>query len=403
MDPNRGGKRKNKEKKMKEDWKEKINRKTITISIIVTILVATFITMIVVYYSNREVREWIDKNIFQKEVMQDKVSTIELKENENANIHAFSKYIGVQNKNKFTIYGSMGNIEKTLEIEISNPIFNSANRFLVIAEKKGKKVYFITDKEITWETEIEGNISQVHVNKNGYVAIVITDTSYKTIIAMYNPEGVPLFKTYLSSTRTADIAISNDNKYLAIAEVDTSGTIIQSNIKIFSIEKASSDQTDSLESTYQSEPDKLITNIRYQDKNKLICMYTDSIHMIENKQDTVLIDNKNKKMIFQSVELNNCVIGIEEKSSGLFTADSIVNIINIENKGTKEYIVNAVSKEIYTYGNRIALNLGTEIEFINTDGWLVKRYIAKQEITNIVVSDSIAGIIYRDRIEIINL
>ena len=132
-------------------------------------------------------------------------------------------------------------------------------------------------------------------------------------------------------------------------------------------------------------------------------MYTDSIHMIENKQDTVLIDNKNKKMIFQSVELNNCVIGIEEKSSGLFTADSIVNIINIENKGTKEYIVNAVSKEIYTYGNRIALNLGTEIEFINTDGWLVKRYIAKQEITNIVVSDSIAGIIYRDRIEIINL
>ena len=388
---------------MKEDWKEKINRKTITISIIVTILVATFITMIVVYYSNREVREWIDKNIFQKEVMQDKVSTIELKENENANIHAFSKYIGVQNKNKFTIYGSMGNIEKTLEIEISNPIFNSANRFLVIAEKKGKKVYFITDKEITWETEIEGNISQVHVNKNGYVAIVITDTSYKTIIAMYNPEGVPLFKTYLSSTRTADIAISNDNKYLAIAEVDTSGTIIQSNIKIFSIEKASSDQTDSLESTYQSEPDKLITNIRYQDKNKLICMYTDSIHMIENKQDTVLIDNKNKKMIFQSVELNNCVIGIEEKSSGLFTADSIVNIINIENKGTKEYIVNAVSKEIYTYGNRIALNLGTEIEFINTDGWLVKRYIAKQEITDIVVSDSIAGIIYRDRIEIINL
>ncbi len=388
---------------MKEDWKERINRKTITISIIVTILVATFITMIVVYYSNREVREWIDKNIFQKEVMQDKVSTIELKENENANIHAFSKYIGVQNKNKFTIYGSMGNIEKTLEIEISNPIFNSANRFLVIAEKKGKKVYFITDKEITWETEIEGNISQVHVNKNGYVAIVITDTSYKTIIAMYNPEGVPLFKTYLSSTRTADIAISNDNKYLAIAEVDTSGTIIQSNIKVFSIEKASSDQTDSLESTYQSEPDKLITNIRYQDKNKLICMYTDSIHMIENKQDTVLIDNKNKKMIFQSVELNNCVIGIEEKSSGLFTADSIVNIINIENKGTKEYIVNAVSKEIYTYGNRIALNLGTEIEFINTDGWLVKRYIAKQEITNIVVSDSIAGIIYRDRIEIINL
>ena len=101
--------------------------------------------------------------------------------------------------------------------------------------------------------------------------------------------------------------------------------------------------------------------------------------------------------------MNNYAIEIEEKASGLFTADSVINIINAENRATKEYTAEAVTKEIYTYGNIIALNLGTEIEFINTDGWLVKRYIAKQEITNVVVSDSIAGIIYRDRIEIINL
>ena len=92
-------------------------------------------------------------------------------------------------------------------------------------------MYLITDKDISWQANTEGNISKVYVNKNGYVAVVITDTSYKTVIEMYNPEGKEMFKTYLSSTRTADVAISNDNKYLAIAEVDTSGTIIQSNIK----------------------------------------------------------------------------------------------------------------------------------------------------------------------------
>ena len=57
---------------------------------------------------------------------------------------------------------------------------------------------------------------------------------------------------------------------------------------------------------------------------------------------------------------------------------------------------------IFTYENIVALNLGSEIEFINTDGWLVKRYIAKQEITNTVISNSIAGIVYRDKVEIIN-
>ena len=125
--------------------------------------------------------------------------------------------------------------------------------------------------------------------------------------------------------------------------------------------------------------------------------------MIENHEDQTLLDKENKKIIFQSIELTNHAVEIEEKFSGLFTADSVINIVNTENRNTKEYTVESVTKEIYTYGNMIALNLGTEVEFINTDGWLVKRYIANQEITNIVVSDSIAGIIYRDKIEIINL
>lgn len=77
--------------------------------------------------------------------------------------------------------------------------------------------------------------------------------------------------------------------------------------------------------------------------------------------------------------------------------------MNIENHEIKQYTASSVTKELYTYGNIIAINLGTEVEFISTDGWLVKRYVANQEITNIVVSDSIAGIIYRDKIEIINL
>ncbi len=392
---------------MKDYWEEpeikKVNKKKIIITAIIIVVVILAIIIMCIYYYNKPAREWIDKTIFRKEVMQDKVAIIDLNEGQTSNIYAFNQHIGVLNKNQFMIYGNNGNEEKSLEIQISNPIFNSANRFLAIAEKNGKKVYLITDKEITWETEIEGSISQIHVNKNGYVAIVITGTSYKTVISMYDPQGKEMFKTYLSSTRTADISISNDNKYLAIAEVDTSGTMIQSSIKIISIEKAKSDPTNSLENTYKGENDKLITNIKYQDKDNLVCMYTDSIHVIENGQDNTIMNDENKKMIFQSIALTNHAIKIEEKSSGLFTADSLVNIINTQNKNTKECIVDSVAKEIYTYGNIIALNLGTQIEFINTDGWLVKRYIANQEITNVVVSDNVAGIIYRDKIEIVNL
>lgn len=394
---------------MKDIWidatnKEmKVNKKKIVILTIIIVFIVIAIITIGLYSTNDKAREWIDKNIFRKEVLQDKVATIDLKENQDSNIYAFNKYIGILNKTKFSIYNSTGSQEKTLDLQISNPIWGSANRFLAIAENKGKKVYLISDKDIAWEAEVEGNISQVHVNKNGYVAVVIVDTSYKTVIKTYNPQGKELFNTYLSSTRAVDVSISNDNKYLAIAEVDTSGTMIQSSIKVISIDKASTDPTNSLENTYKGEENKLITNIKYQNKNKLVCMYTDSIHQIENGEDITLIDNQNKKVIFQSVNLVNRACSIEEKSSGLFTADSLVNIVNIENHEIKQYTASSVTKELYTYGNIIAINLGTEVEFISTDGWLVKRYVANQEITNIVVSDSIAGIIYRDKIEIINL
>lgn len=392
---------------MKDYWaereKKKVNKKKIVIAIIVTIIIICIAILVVVYVSNKEARNWIDKNIFRKEIMQDKATTIELKEGENSNIYTFNKYIGILNKNKFLIYNNTGNEEKSLEVQISNPIFDSANRFLAIAENKGQKLYVIVDKEISWQADVEGNIAQIHVNKNGYVAVVIVDTSYKTVISVYNTEGKRLFNTYLSSNRTTDVNISNDNKYLAIAEVDTSGTIIKSDVKIISIEKASTDATNSVENTYKSESGKLIVNIEYQDKTRLVCMYTDSITIIENGQETVLMNNDNKKVTFQSVELTNNVISIEEKPSGLFTADSAISIINVENKNVKEYVVESVTKEIYTYDNIIALNLGTEVEFINTSGWLVKRYIANQEITNIVVSNNMAGIVYRDKIEIINL
>lgn len=391
---------------MKDIWKEpitkKVNHKKVVILIIILIIILLVIVSGILYIFNKNTREWIDKNIFRKEVKQDKVATIELKE-EPSNIYAFNKYIGILNKSKFEIYNNSGNKEEEVEVKISNPYFDSANRFLAIAEKNGQKLYVISDKDIAWEKDIDGEISQVHINKNGYVAVVITNTSYKTVIEMYDSQGKEMFKSYLSSTRTADVSISNDNKYLAIAEVDTSGSVIQSNIKVISIDKASSDPTNSLENTYQGQSGKLITNIQYQDKNKLVCMYTDGIHIIDNGQNNELINNENKKVLFQSIELDNNAVFIEEKSSGLFTADSIVNIVNVDNNNTKQYTINSITKEMYSYGDIIALNLGTDVDFINKDGWLVKRYIANQEITNIVLSNNVAGIVYRDKIEIVNL
>lgn len=396
---------------MKDFWNEekkekKINKKKIIIISIIILLIIAIISISITYIKNETFREWMDKNIFRKEINQDQLTTIEIKEDENPTVYAFNQYIGILNKNEFKIYNSTGKEEKTLNMEITTPLINSSNRYLVMAENKGKRIYVIEDKEIIWQKDIEGSISKVEVNQNGYVAVSIVNTSYKTVVEVFDPKGNELFYTYFSTTRVEDISISKDNKYLAIAEIDTSGTMIKSNISIISIEKAKAkkESENAVVKNIEGQNNELITDINYQDKNKLLCMYTDKINLItEDGNVETIEENKDKKITFSDINLANNIITIEEKSSGLFTADSIVNIVNTENKNKIIYTAESVTKEIYTNTNIIGLNLGTEIEFINTNGWLVKRYIGKQEITKVTLSNTLAGIVYRDRIEIINL
>lgn len=42
------------------------------------------------------------------------------------------------------------------------------------------------------------------------------------MVKVYSPEGKDLFTMYLSTTYAVDIDISEDNKYLAVAEIDYS-------------------------------------------------------------------------------------------------------------------------------------------------------------------------------------
>ena len=395
---------------MKDFWKEpeakKINIKKIIIISIIAILVIFLITISIIYVKNTSFREWIDTNILRKEVEEEKLATIEIKEEENTKICAFNQYIGTLSKNEFKLYNNTGKEEKSQTIEITNPIFNTNGRYLAIAEEKGQKIYFMTDKEISWEKTIEGNISQIQVSQNGYVAVAIVGTTHKTVITVYNDKGETLFTRFLSTARVSDISISQDNKYLAIAEIDTSGIVIESTVEIISIEKATN-KTESNNSSialYKFDDNELITNIEYQEKDKLICVSKDNITSFDKEGNkTEIINNKDKKTSFQTIQLKNNVVSIEEKASSLFTADSIVRIINTDTKNEITYTANAVTKNLYTYENIIALNLGAEADFVNTGGWLVKRYKANQEISDIVISGNLAGIIYRDKIEIINL
>lgn len=384
---------------------KKVNKKKVIITVSIILFFTILVVLVSVYIANKSVRDWIDVHILRKEVLQDKVATIELKVDEQANaqVYAYDKHIAVLAKNKINLYNNSGKNEKELEVEINNAIFDSYNQYLGLAEKKGQKVYLIEGDKKVWESQVEGNISQIHLNKNGYMAVVIVDTSYKSVISLYDNTGNELFKTYLSDTRVADVSISEDNQYLALAEIDTSGTMIQSNVKVISIPKTQENSENAVEYIYNADANRLVSNIKYQENNNLVCLYQDAIDRIEKDENQSIVNWKDRKVTFATIELANHVAVVEERDAGLFSTNSEVQIMNTSNMKQSIYQVNQVAKEIYTKKDVIALNFGTEIHFINTSGWLIKKYVSNQEITNVVISDQIAGIVYHDKVDLIKL
>lgn len=380
---------------------EKYKTKLIVIGI--ALLVIASIVIVAFYISNEQVRVFIDRNILRKEVLENDVVKIELNMQQNSSVYAYYKYVTTLSKNTLTTYSATGKKEYEHEIPISNPIYASNNRFLVIAENKGSELYVVSEANLVWQTQVEGKIEKVNINKNGYVSVIVSGTSYKSVVITYNSQGKELFKTYLSNTIALKAEISNDNKYLGIAEVNISGTLIQSNIKIVSVEKAQNDPTNSVIYTYQAEANELVTDIKYQDRAKLLCMYDSGIHLLKEQKDETILQFTDNKVIAATINLNEYIVYTVEKTVNMFSTSRQVIFKNTNTQKENLYTVNSTIKSVQACGNHVALNTGTEVLFVDTNGWLKKRYLSTQEITDIVLAEQIAIIVYKDKVEIINL
>ena len=392
--------------KKEENISKKLNKKKVFGSIIILICIIICIILISLYITNTNFRNFVDSNFLKKNITENNATAIIIDKEKNPYFYAYDKYVVKLEENTLTRYNSNGKEDEKNKLEISNPLFTSNEKNLVVAENGKQRIYSIIDKQIVWQKDLEGNISRISVNKNGYVSVILTGTTYKSVIVVFDREGKELFRMFLANNIAVDSTISDDSKYMSFAEIDTSGTIIKSTIKTISIEKAKQKPDEAIINSIDGENDSIIINIKYQEKNTLLALYNDKIDEIKNdKVNTIRkLNNKDEKVSFSDIELTNSVFRVLEKTTGFFNSNSTIEITNSINNKESIYMIDAIAKNVYSNENVIAINIGMEVHFISTNnGWLVKKFSSKKEIKDIVLTGKIAGIIYHDKIEIIDL
>ena len=345
----------------------------------------------------------MDKYILFKHVDENDLPSISIESENNLYTCAFYNYVAVLENNNLKLYNSSGKQVENFEVNINTPIFATQDNYLVIAEKGQQRLYVFKDKKMIWNKEVEGQISRVNVNENGYVSVIVTGTSYKSVITTYTENGTELFKTFLSNTVAIDVDVSKDNKYLSFCEMDLAGTLIESKVKTISIEKAKQDPANAIIHIYEIPVNSLVTNLEYHEKDDLICMCDLQVYKLKNGMIETLASLDENEISFVGVKLSKSYFTLTEEKFGINNQKSILKIYNTSNKKLYQYNMEGIAKDVCAEGGVIAVNLGTEAYFINENGWLIKKYTSSQEIKDIVISNHIAGIIYRNKIVFMSL
>ena len=366
---------------------------------LVVMIIAILITIIALYMANSDFRKLIDVHILKKEIHENDAIQLKLDVEELSYVNVFNDNVITINGGVLTFYSNKGKEEENLDVILSSPISDTDDKYLVLGDKSGNKLYLINDKNIKWEKEVEGKVSKVSVNKNGYVSVISVGNTSESDIAVFNEKGDNIFTYHLASTYAIDSDISRDNKYLAIAEVDYSGVSAKSQVKIISIDNVQKDKTKAIVHTYEGEAGDIITDLNYQDKDNAVCLFDSYIINITPEKNEKLYDISSNTL-FADVNLNKGYIKIEKESEKIFKSDYRLKISDLNNK-EKLYALEGNVKKLKANNDMMAIISGTTVEFVSDNGWLCKKYIGSKEIKDIYISKNTAAIVYKDRIDIV--
>ena len=179
-----------------ENEPKSLNKKKVAIAAVVALSILFIIILVILYHANVGFRNFMDKYILFKHVNEKDLASINIESDRNINIYAYYNYVVILENNKLKLYNSSGKEVTSFDVSINTPIFSAQDNYLLVAEKDHSKVYLFKDKKMLWSKDVDGKISRINVNQNGYSSIIVSGTSYKSVITTYSENDKKYLKHF---------------------------------------------------------------------------------------------------------------------------------------------------------------------------------------------------------------
>ena len=370
-----------------------MNKRTIIISLLIFII-ACILLALVGYFNHEEISSYIENDMWTYKEPFEVVTSPDI-----TNVYRNSNLV-TYTADGISFYNSnskLVGIKNVISTSLKN---DSKGSYLVLLFEDTNTLTLYKDSDELWSNVIKNDIKQISVNKNGYVAVCFSQTGYKSGVTVYSPNGENVLTTYLASTYAIDATISNDNKKLAIAQVNISGIKPKSSVKIIDMQDIDSKSKEVvIENIGHNE---IVTDIEYSYTGNLLILTDMAIYSYTN-QIAEMFRFDEKYTLYAKIDDLYQPFVIEQNTTDLYSYSSKIKTYHEEEEVSFE--LESIPQCYDSLNGKIALVVGDEIIILNSNLTMHSRIRINSNIISIkfIKDAKVLAIIYKDKIEFVRL
>ena len=284
---------------------------------------------------------------------------------------------------KDTIKGldKKGQEKWNIPVSIENPIVKVSSGYFLVADEGGKEIDLVYDTSLKWSKKLENSIINADISDSGYVTIIHESKGYKGTVSVFNPQGDLLFTRYIGENFPVLAKISPSGNTVVIDSIDATGAFASASLEFVNrYGKPFAKVT---------KEDMILSSLWYLEDDSIAAAGNSSLFLFDREgQQKWQHDFKGGKVYSLCVAMGKYVVvasgggvsvGAQESAGG----KAVVEIINSSGKLVSSYLADREVVNLEAYGDRIAVNCGRKVYFINLRGKLINQFSPPADILRV--------------------
>lgn len=219
-------------------------------------------------------------------------------------------------------YNAAGEEKWNISKAMANPFADIGGKYILLSDLSGKSYALYSGSKLLYEAELQTALISAKVNSNGYSILISEETGYNGVVTVFDLKGEEVFKWYSGEGYVVDADLSDDNRYLAVAQLMTDRDKLYSRFLVFDI------RTNETVASAERE-DSMMVKVQYNDGNWNVVSDTELLGYSKNGKERFAvnfggrevsdfnIDNPNNMVIAMINSQNNTVLEMYDKNGKL--------------------------------------------------------------------------------------